>query len=68
VPASSLVAPKVAVNGTDRLVTAVRLNTVGSSRPMVPDTPLPNCAVYWMLFTPVTESLPPSRNEVLLPG
>ena len=33
---------------------AVRLNTVGSSRPMLADTPLPNCAVYWMLFTPVT--------------
>ena len=44
------------VSGSDRLPTVVRLNTVGSSRPMVADTPLPNCAVYWMLFTPVTVS------------
>ena len=40
--------------GTPKFSTVVRLNTVGSSRPMVADTPLPNCAVYWMLFTPVT--------------
>jgi len=33
-----------------------------------PTTPLPNCAVYWMLFTPVTVSWPPIRNEELLPG
>ena len=52
----------------DRLYTAVRLNTTGSSRPMVADTPLPNCAVYWMLFTPVTVSWPPSRNECCCPG
>ena len=37
-------------------------------RPMLPDTPLPNCAVYWMLLTPVTSSLPPIRNDELLPG
>src|ERR1700730_1362934 len=35
---------------------------------MVPETPLPNSVVYWMLFTPVTESCPPSRNDELLPG
>ena len=31
---------------------------------MLADTPLPNCAVYWMLFTPVSVLLPPSRLRV----
>ena len=53
---------------TPRLYTAVRWNTVGSSRPTESDTPLPSPAVYWMLFTPVTVSWPPIRNELLLPG
>ena len=44
----------VATTPSARFSTEVRLNTVGSSRPMVADTPLPNCAVYWMLLTPVT--------------
>ena len=46
----------------------VRFQTVGSSRPMLADTPLPNWAVYWMLFTPVSVLLPPSRLELMLPG
>ena len=34
---------------------------------MVPDTPLPNCAVYWMLLVPVALSSPGRKNDVVLP-
>jgi hypothetical protein len=46
----------------------VRFQTDGSSRPIEADTPLPNWAVYWMLLTPVSVLLPPSRLELMLPG
>ena len=62
------VPPSVALRGSDRLKTEVRSHTAGSSRPMVPDTPLPNSAVYWMLLTPVSVFWPPSRIELMLPG
>jgi hypothetical protein len=55
-PPYALATAPVEVKGIVKFAMTVRLKTVGSSRPMVPDTPLPNWAVYWMLFTPVTVS------------
>ena len=42
--------------------------TIPDGRIVETDTPLPNSAVYWMLFTPVSVLLPPSRFELMLPG
>lgn len=58
----------VAFSNGDKLKTLVRSHTVGSSRPMLADTPVCRTELYWMLFTPVSVFWPPSRFDELLPG